>query len=136
MSRGSFPRSVPIKGFSRGIPIIGEDKPAAQPEGLYYYHVPVLVQRPGKQVEASSFEAHFPQQLDGMNFLGITRRYEAEVHGPKAPTLMQRMLRALRLQREPARTVVVPLAPYFLGFVAKQAEPASEPAESNESTPA
>jgi len=139
MGRASrTPRTLPFDGFSRGVPIVGQSKPAepqAPTKGTYHYHFPLLVLSGGK-LSAESFEAGFPEKLDGATFYGIVREHErrrvaAEMARPRG--FVERALMALRLKRAAPRELV-PLQPVFLGFVAAE-EPKPETADAPAAEP-
>lgn len=94
-------RTLPFPGFSRGLPIVGA-RPEMPPEGRYYYHVPILISRPGAPLEADSYEANFPLPIEGVQLLALVRDIEASLKGA-APDL--------------AAPRVVPLTPFLLGFI-------------------
>jgi hypothetical protein len=110
-------RTQPVNGFSRGLPM-RKPEPAASPAGRYYYHIPVLVQRDGRALEADSLEVNFPAPMVGASYVGIVRRYQAEQYPAPVPSWFGRVLVALRL-RKPA-AVLIPLTPNYLGFVAQE----------------
>lgn len=87
------------------VQIIGEREPQAPPAGRYFYQVPVLIQRPGCALEADTLEYSFPAPLEGIRFKQIARSIATDLK-EKAPELP-----------EPK---VVPLSPFFLGFVPQE----------------
>lgn len=92
-------RSAPFPGFSRGIPLVGQ-RPEAPPKGRHYYHVPVLIQRPGQPLEADAYECYFPMPMNGIYFQALQK----DITG------------TLTVDGQPAPKVIA-LQPVFLGFV-------------------
>lgn len=91
-----FQRGMPIN-----VPIVGQCE-AAPPAGKYFYSVPVLVQRAGHGLEAEAYECQFPMPLTGVHFMQIGKSVRDDLKK--------------RYPDEPAPKVV-PLTPFFLGFI-------------------
>jgi len=88
------------------IPIVGES-PAALPQGRFYYQVPCLIQWSGQTLQADSFELYFPMPLEGVRFKVI-------------PDIVVAHLKDAHPDHDPAGLKVVPLQPFFLGFVPQE----------------
>lgn len=91
-------RTPPFPGFSRGLPIIGENKGPAP--GAYYYQVPALIKRAGEPLDAETFEICISQPLEGVRF----------------KTLASQIAEGQRMGDDPPPKVIL-LPPFFLGFV-------------------
>lgn len=103
-------RTLPFKGFSRGVPvaglpIIGERRPDAPPEGGYFYQVNVFIRREGQPLDMDSVEVKLPAPIEGMTFKGLQEQIAGDIRardpeGPPATVILQQ--------------------PIFLGFIPQE----------------
>jgi hypothetical protein len=84
--------------------IIGEE-PQGPPAGRYYYEVPAMIRYPGEPLDADSFEFWFPMPLEGIRYKTLSKSILAELQ---------------RLEPGKPAPKVVPLAPFFLGFIPQE----------------
>jgi hypothetical protein len=97
---------VPRRIFEGGVPIIGQPRqPAAPPKGRYFYQQPVLIQRPGEQLEADTYEVQLAMPLTGPLFKELAKNIAAAMK-----------------QKEPERAEprVILLQPIELGFIPQE----------------
>lgn len=100
-------RTIPFPGFSRGVPIIGDNGKAPEPpKGRYYYQIAVLIKSNDQPLDCESYEVYFPHQMTGADLKSIAPMIHASMkeRAPDAPT-----------------PKVVPISTFFLGFVPQEA---------------
>ena len=99
-------RTLPFPGFSRGVPIIGQQQPPEPAKGLYFYQLPVLIARPGAPLDADTFEIKLSMPMTGVHIKQLTAEITEQV--------------AAKTPDEPKPKVIL-LQPIMLGFVPEDA---------------
>jgi hypothetical protein len=72
-------RTAPFKGFSRGVPIVGQRKePQGPPPGRHFYHVAFAEQRDGEMPRFRSTEVSIPEVIYEMGQLRAIEGFIAD----------------------------------------------------------